>query len=82
MTSDLKWFKSSYSGNDGPACVEVAMQWFKSSYSGNDGPDCVEVAIPPTRAAVHIRDSKNPAAALLTVTGTAWADFLGFAAAY
>lgn len=22
--SELKWFKSSYSSNDGPACVEVA----------------------------------------------------------
>jgi hypothetical protein len=25
MTSALKWFKSSYSSNDGPDCVEVAI---------------------------------------------------------
>lgn len=25
MTSALEWFKSSYSGNDGPDCVEVAI---------------------------------------------------------
>ncbi|MFD9906773.1 DUF397 domain-containing protein [Streptomyces sp. NPDC059063] len=25
MTSELNWFKSSYSGNDGPDCVEVAI---------------------------------------------------------
>ena len=25
MTSALKWFKSSYSSNDGPECVEVAI---------------------------------------------------------
>ncbi|GGO47437.1 DUF397 domain-containing protein [Streptomyces lasiicapitis] len=24
-TSTLEWFKSSYSGNDGPDCVEVAI---------------------------------------------------------
>lgn len=79
MTSDLKWIKSSHSGNDDADCVEVAMQWRKSSHSGNDGPDCVEVAIAPTRCAVHIRDSKNTAAAHLTVAEAAWADFVGFA---
>ncbi|MEV6590267.1 DUF397 domain-containing protein [Streptomyces acidicola] len=25
MTSTLEWFKSSYSGNEGPDCVEVAI---------------------------------------------------------
>ncbi|MFF9393410.1 DUF397 domain-containing protein [Streptomyces griseoluteus] len=25
MTSELTWFKSSYSSNDGPDCVEVAL---------------------------------------------------------
>ncbi|MBT2415377.1 DUF397 domain-containing protein [Streptomyces sp. ISL-12] len=25
MSSALKWFKSSYSSNDGPECVEVAI---------------------------------------------------------
>ncbi|MCI3931317.1 DUF397 domain-containing protein [Streptomyces sp. AN091965] len=43
-TPALQWFKSSYSSNEGPNCVEVALEWHKSSYSGNDDPDCVEVA--------------------------------------
>ena len=38
------WRKSSYSGNSGANCVEVAT-WRKSSYSGNDNStECVEVA--------------------------------------
>lgn len=43
-TTDLAWFKSSYSGGDGDSCVEVALSWRKSSYSGGSGDDCVEVA--------------------------------------
>jgi hypothetical protein len=43
-TSELAWFKSSYSSGDGDNCIEVALSWFKSSYSGGDGDDCVEVA--------------------------------------
>ncbi|MGY3681914.1 DUF397 domain-containing protein [Streptomyces sp. TE33382] len=45
MSPDLHWFKSSYSGNEGGNCVEVAMTWSKSSYSGSEGGDCVEVAM-------------------------------------
>jgi hypothetical protein len=41
----LSWFKSSYSGGSGDACVEVALTWYKSSYSGSSGDDCVEVAL-------------------------------------
>ncbi|MDT0550680.1 DUF397 domain-containing protein, partial [Streptomyces lonegramiae] len=26
-TTDLAWFKSSYSGGSGDSCVEVAMEW-------------------------------------------------------
>ncbi|MFD8911277.1 DUF397 domain-containing protein [Streptomyces sp. NPDC059575] len=74
----LEWFKSSYSSNDGPECVEVALGWFKSSYSGNDEPDCVEVALTP--ATVHIRDSKNKKGAGLAVPATTWTEFLHFAA--
>jgi hypothetical protein len=37
------WRKSSYSGNNGGDCVEVAT-WRKASYSGNNGGNCVEVA--------------------------------------
>ncbi|MFI5616518.1 DUF397 domain-containing protein [Streptomyces sp. NPDC051567] len=43
MSIALKWFKSSYSGSNGGACLEVAVDWRKSSYSGSDGGQCVEV---------------------------------------
>ncbi|MGW6458119.1 DUF397 domain-containing protein [Streptomyces sp. NPDC055078] len=43
------WFKSSYSGDTGNSCVEVAelppdSAWFKSTYSGGTGDSCIEVA--------------------------------------
>ncbi|RPK56451.1 hypothetical protein EES43_24005 [Streptomyces sp. ADI96-02] len=44
-TTDLAWFKSSYSGGDGDSFVEVALEWRKSSYSSGSGDDCVEVAM-------------------------------------
>ncbi|WP_406184405.1 DUF397 domain-containing protein [Streptomyces sp. NBC_01006] len=46
MSTELAWFKSSYSGGSGGECVEVALDWSKSSYSGGSGGDCVEVALP------------------------------------
>ncbi|KOU21153.1 toxin-antitoxin system toxin subunit [Streptomyces sp. WM6372] len=46
MSTELAWFKSSYSGGSGGECVEVALAWGKSSYSGGSGGDCVEVALP------------------------------------
>ncbi|WP_157881490.1 DUF397 domain-containing protein, partial [Streptomyces phaeochromogenes] len=49
MSTDLHWFKSSYSGSEGE-CVELAVQWTKSSYSGNQG-KCVEIAIAQTAPA-------------------------------
>ncbi|MEU1779319.1 DUF397 domain-containing protein [Streptomyces abikoensis] len=76
---DLRWFKSSYSGNGGEACVEVAYAWRNSSYSGGDGGDCVEVATCPDT--VHVRDSKlELRAPRLDVTPAAWAEFTGFVA--
>ncbi|AZQ75604.1 DUF397 domain-containing protein [Streptomyces luteoverticillatus] len=75
----LDWFKSSYSGSDGGACVEVAYAWRKASYSGGDGGDCVEVATCPDT--VHVRDSKlELRAPRLDVTPAAWAEFTGFVA--
>ncbi|MDA5142821.1 DUF397 domain-containing protein [Streptomyces sp. AD681] len=54
--------------------------WFTSSYSDSSNPnDCVEVAITP--ATIHIRDSKRPHGPRLAVTRTAWAGFVGAAAA-
>ncbi|MCC0578037.1 Scr1 family TA system antitoxin-like transcriptional regulator [Streptomyces californicus] len=44
MSTGLNWFKSSYSGDEGGACLEVAYDWRKSSYSGSDGGQCLEVA--------------------------------------
>ncbi|MEV8336372.1 DUF397 domain-containing protein [Streptomyces niveus] len=70
-TTELEWFKSSYSGDGGDNCLEVA--WEKSSYSGSDGDNCVEVAAQPH--AVLVRDSKDPHVGRLTLTPTAWAAF-------
>ncbi|WP_189167255.1 DUF397 domain-containing protein, partial [Sphaerisporangium melleum] len=55
--STVRWRKSSYSGNNGGDCVEVA-RWQKSSHTGDNGGNCVEVAPSPTLIAV--RDSKRP----------------------
>lgn len=44
MTSELAWFKSSYSGSAGGDCIEVAADWRKSTHSGSEGGQCVEVA--------------------------------------
>jgi hypothetical protein len=53
--------------------------WVKSSYSGSDGGECVEVAVAPER--VHVRDSKDPAGPVLTVSPEAWTSFVAFASA-
>ena len=73
-TSELAWFKSSYSNNEGEACLEVAYTWRKSSYSGNEGGACVEIATCPHT--IHIRDSKNLTGPTLTLTPTTWTTFL------
>ncbi|MFF9277835.1 DUF397 domain-containing protein [Streptomyces griseosporeus] len=78
MNTALDWFKSSYSGDQGGECVEVALEWCKSSYSDGEG-ECLEIA--PTPRTIHIRDSKNPATPHLTVSPTAWAAFVRHSAA-
>ncbi|MFH9569197.1 DUF397 domain-containing protein [Streptomyces sp. NPDC017454] len=77
-STELRWFKSSYSGSDGGNCIEVAYEWRKSSYSGDEGGNCVEVATEPTT--IHIRDSKttDPAAPHITVEPAAWTAFLAW----
>jgi hypothetical protein len=75
MTSNLQWFKSSYSNDSGGECLEVAFDWRKSSYSNDSGGQCVEIATCP-HTTIHIRDSKNPDGPHLTVSGEAWAVFL------
>ncbi|MFJ6984300.1 MULTISPECIES: DUF397 domain-containing protein [unclassified Streptomyces] len=77
-TQALKWFKSTRSGSEGGACLEVAVSWKKSSYSSSEGGACVEVASCP--GSLHIRDSKQPAAhaPALHVTPAAWVAFTDF----
>jgi len=72
-TESRAWFKSSYSGAEGGDCLELAYTWRKSSYSGGAGGECVEVSEHPT--AIHIRDSKRPAAHI-TISPLTWAAFL------
>ncbi|MEV8014868.1 DUF397 domain-containing protein [Streptomyces sp. NPDC086554] len=78
-TSELNWFKSSYSSSsNGEDCVEIALEWRKSSFSSsNESGDCVEVATTPTT--IHLRDSKTPQGPQLAFAPTAWADFVTYA---
>lgn len=77
MSTALQWFKSSYSSEQGGACLEVAATWFKSSYSSDQGGACLEVAASPRT--VHIRDSKHTSGPTLTVTPGTWTSFLALA---
>jgi hypothetical protein len=70
---DLRWRKSTRSGNGGITCVEVAAVWRKSTRSGNGGNTCVEVA--RLDRAVAVRDSKDPDGPRLTMTAPAWQTF-------
>ncbi|MDT0346587.1 DUF397 domain-containing protein [Streptomyces litchfieldiae] len=76
-TTDLAWFKSSYSSGSGDDCVEVALAWHRSSHSNNVSNACVEVAACPS--IVHIRDSKNKQAAQLRLSPGAWTSFISYA---
>jgi hypothetical protein len=73
-TSELAWFKSSYSSGGSGDCVEVALAWRKSSRSSSASGDCVEVATRPDT--IHIRDSKNRQGPELQLSPTAWSAFL------
>ncbi|WP_327354651.1 DUF397 domain-containing protein [Streptomyces sp. NBC_01304] len=78
-TTELVWFKSSYSGGSGDDCVEVALDWRKSTYSGGDGDSCIEIATCPTT--IHVRDSKDTTIPSFQVDPSAWQAFVGYAAA-
>ncbi|MFJ2391167.1 DUF397 domain-containing protein [Streptomyces sp. NPDC087843] len=52
--------------------------WFRSSYSTGSGGECVEVA--SFQGVTYVRDSKNRTSPALSVTPTAWTEFIGFAA--
>lgn len=77
MSSELVWFKSSYSGTAGGDCIEVAVAWRKSSYSGTEGGNCVEVATCPST--IHVRDSKNATSPMLSIPPAQWTAFLRYA---
>jgi hypothetical protein len=64
--------KSSYSGNNGGNCVEVAA-WRKSTKSGNSG-NCVEASAART-GRVLVRDTANREGAVLAVPAGAWQAF-------
>ncbi|SOE11690.1 protein of unknown function [Streptomyces sp. 2323.1] len=70
------WIKSSYSGNNGGDCIEVALTWMKSSYSDRDGGNCIEVA-PGIPDAVPVRDSKDPHGPVLVFPTEGWSSFVG-----
>ena len=77
-TTDLAWFKSSYSSGGDGDCVEVALSWRESSHSSGSDGDCVEVASCPDT--VHVRDSKVRRGPQLALTSVTWASFLSYAA--
>jgi hypothetical protein len=47
--------------------------WRKSSYSGNNGGNCVEAGSIPGR--VLVRDTQDPAGAVLAFSADAWRAF-------
>lgn len=62
-TSELAWFKSSYSGSQGDSCVEVAMSGAEAAPAGT----------------VHVRDSKLRQSPQLAVTAGTWDNFVSYA---
>lgn len=71
--SNVTWRKTSYSGGNGGACIEVGM-WRKASHSGGNGA-CVEVAS-NGKALVAVRDSKDPNGPKLAFTASGWKSFI------
>jgi hypothetical protein len=79
-STGANWRKSSYSGGNGGACVEVGITWRKSSHSGSNGGNCLEAGTAAPRAdvpgaeacEVAVRDTTNRAGTTLTFPPTAW----------
>ncbi|MFF5479854.1 DUF397 domain-containing protein [Streptomyces sp. NPDC012935] len=55
-----------------PVTIESA--WFKSSYSGGNATECIETAF--ISSGVLVRDSKQPRGPHISVSATAWSNFL------
>lgn len=73
----LIWRKSSYSGDNGGNCIEVAIPvWQKSSYSAGDAGECIEVALGFLSGAVPVRDSKDPHGPALVFPDSSWGAFI------
>ncbi|MFJ9432195.1 DUF397 domain-containing protein [Streptomyces sp. NPDC101490] len=64
--------------NPNPLPMIPESAWFKSGYSSGEGGECVEVAI--IGASVHVRDSKNLAGPIVTVSPEAWVGLIDLAA--
>jgi len=62
-TSELTWFKSSYSGSEGDSCVEVAVSGATAEPTGT----------------VHVRDSKLRRSPQLGVAPGTWQSFVSYA---
>ncbi|MFI6014015.1 DUF397 domain-containing protein [Streptomyces sp. NPDC051243] len=81
IPAGIQWRKSNYSGDQGGSCVECAplgaLAWRKSSHSSDQGGDCVEFAETP-HTTIAIRDSKNPAGPILTLSPAAFNTFVGW----
>ncbi|MET8824864.1 DUF397 domain-containing protein [Streptomyces sp. NPDC004610] len=73
-TSELAWYRSSYSTASGDNCVEIALSWRKSSHSSTASGDCVEIATSPF--AIHVRDSKSQADPQLALSPGTWGAFI------
>ncbi|WP_369169917.1 DUF397 domain-containing protein [Streptomyces sp. R28] len=69
------WRKSSYSGESGGDCLEVAA-WRKSSYSGGSSGSCLEVNDTARPTHVPVRDSKNPTGPAIVFSASAWTAFV------
>ncbi|MFB6638446.1 DUF397 domain-containing protein [Streptomyces chartreusis] len=69
------WRKSSYSGESGGNCLEVAT-WRKSSYSGGSSGSCLEVNDSARPAHVPVRDSKTPTGPAILFSASAWTEFV------
>lgn len=79
LSTELTWFKSSYSSSGGGECLELAYAWRKSSYSDFEDAACLEVAATPHT--IHLRDSKLGARSpRFSVGADAWSAFLTLAA--
>ena len=69
----MDWRKSSYSGSNGGACVEVSRDWRKSSYSGSNGGQCVEVG---NDGMILVRDTTNRDGGTLSFSAKTWRTFV------